>query len=103
MFTVTGLMEDGVGYQIDVGGPKPAFGVVSGSDNVLDLLASSAETQVQASPTSAAAPLDTGDPASVLSALFMLTTVATVTGDDVPDVFDATDEDGNPPPDGAVF
>lgn len=103
MFTVTGLTEDGIGYLVDVGQHTPTFGVVSGSANVLDLLASSAGTQVQASPTSAAAPLDLDDPASVLAALYMLTTVTSVAGDDIPEVFDATDEDGNPPPEGAVY
>lgn len=83
MFTVTGLI-DSVPYRVGVH-PEPPdesrHGCVMGSSDVVALLTAHEGEQFQQTPTSDPVALSLTDPASVLAALNVLTSVAEVEGD----------------------
>ncbi|MGW0486180.1 hypothetical protein [Nonomuraea sp. NPDC003214] len=83
MFEVSGYIGE-VAYQLvhDTQAPRP----IAGSPRVLALLEMNAGEELSATPTGPTLPLDVGDGASVLCALYALTNVTSVSGD-VPDLF----------------
>lgn len=101
MFTVTGFTPDNAAYRVVVGdgvrySATDVVGVTGGSVNALALLKLHEGQEIEVTPTGPIVVLDLNDPTSVLGALYGLTRVSNVTGDDVPQVI---------PPlvDGAVY
>lgn len=87
MFTVEGFLPDGGPYAVQVGsGRGAALGDVVGDDAALALLSTYEGQTLNVTPTGPLATLSLADPASVLAALYALTTVTGVRGD-APDVF----------------
>lgn len=95
MFTVTGTITRGnsrVPYRVGIyppGSPDHPGGGVGcavGSAGALALLSMHAGQEVAVTPTGPTVTIDPDDPASTLAALYALTTVRAVDGDDIPDL-----------------
>lgn len=95
MFTVTGIFEEEP-YGVAIG-PDPlhlhAWGVMSGSPKILALLFLREGQQVRATPVGPTFTVDRNDPASLLGALYALTHVVEVSGEDAPQIFPSAAND----------
>lgn len=95
MFTVTGSTPKGLIYRAAVGvdpSEPLARGVLFGPPHLMALLVPHEGRDLLVTPTGPAVTLDFSKPDSVLSALYALTAVASVSGDDIPDVIPALGE-----------
>lgn len=89
MFSVTGYLDDGLAYAATVGQQGRAnrpLGCLSGPPHLTAMMLAANGMNVAVTPTGPFYILDLADPESVLAALYALTDVISVDGDDVPDV-----------------
>ncbi len=96
MFSVTGYMRDGLAYTAnggDQGRANRPTGCLTGPPHLTAMMLGVSGGQVAVTPTGPFYAVDLADPESVLAALYALTEVVTVDGDDVPDVLPASEPD----------
>jgi hypothetical protein len=79
MFSVTGTLN-GEHYAVVVGAKHSTLGIVSGTDNIMELLVRREGEHYAATPTGPFGQLDCRNPASVFGALLGWTTVRKVHG-----------------------
>lgn len=92
MFTVTGTDPQGVGYHVAIG-EQGTYGLAAGSANALNLLIEHDGQELDVTPTGPVVLVDRSDPESLLGALYALTRVSKVAGDDIPGVFPPAEPD----------